>query len=160
MFSWWHHTFISNWKLPFLNLQKGENGLSNSFMINLPASYVAMLRFKLATPPFAVGHVTDCAMEPSPLCYVNTFYNTIPLVYFKAMIQGQVVQNFKTLLANVTFKFLFWNMANTLIFFVEKNVSSFCIAKATHIFAAKISMYLKIPYQKQLTSLSLTSSLS
>ena len=29
--------------------------------------------------------------------------------------------------------------------FAEKNVSSFCIAKATHIFAAKISMYLKIP---------------
>ena len=27
-----------------------------------------------------------------------------------------------------------------------KNVSSFCIGKATHIFAAKISMYLKIPY--------------
>ena len=34
-------------------------------------------------------------------------------------------------------------MANTLIFFAEKNVSSFCIAKATHIFAAKISKYLK-----------------
>ena len=29
--------------------------------------------------------------------------------------------------------------------FCWKNVSSFCIAKATHIFAAKISMYLKIP---------------
>ena len=28
-------------------------------------------------------------------------------------------------------------MANSLIFFAEKNVSSFCVAKATHIFAAK-----------------------
>ena len=34
-------------------------------------------------------------------------------------------------------------MANTLIFLL-KNVSSFCIAKATHIFAAQISMYLQI----------------
>ena len=33
-------------------------------------------------------------------------------------------------------------MANALIFFAKKNVSCFCIAKATHIFAAKISMYL------------------
>ena len=59
--------------------------------------------------------------------------------------QGPIVQNLMKLLANVTLKFLPWNMANTLIFFAEKNVSSFCIAKATHIFAAKISMYLKIP---------------
>ena len=65
-------------------------------------------------------------------------------------------------------------MANTLIFFAEKNViakathifvakismylkeknvSSFCIAKAIHIFAAKISMYLKLPYLQQLASL-------
>ena len=35
-------------------------------------------------------------------------------------------------------------MANTLVFFAEKNVSSFCIAKATHIFAAKISNILTI----------------
>ena len=28
-------------------------------------------------------------------------------------------------------------MANTLIYFAEKNVSSFCIAKATHIFCSK-----------------------
>ena len=28
-------------------------------------------------------------------------------------------------------------MAITLIFFAEKNVSSFCIAKATHIFCSK-----------------------
>ena len=35
-------------------------------------------------------------------------------------------------------------MANTLIFFAEINVSSFCIAKATHIFAAKISVVFEI----------------
>ena len=29
--------------------------------------------------------------------------------------------------------------------FADKNASSFCIAKATHIFSAKISMFLKIP---------------
>ena len=33
------------------------------------------------------------------------------------------------------------NMANTLTFLAEKNVSSFCIAKTTQIFAAKVSMY-------------------
>ena len=34
-------------------------------------------------------------------------------------------------------------MANTSVFFAEKIFVAF--AKATHIFAAKISMYLKIP---------------
>ena len=29
--------------------------------------------------------------------------------------------------------------------FAEKNVGSFCIVKAFHIFPAKVSMYLKIP---------------
>ena len=32
-------------------------------------------------------------------------------------------------------------MTNTLIFLCWKNVSSFCIAKATHIFAAKICVF-------------------
>ena len=59
--------------------------------------------------------------------------------------QGPFVQNLTKLLTNVMLKFLSWNMANTSMFFAEKNMSSFCIAKATHIFAAKISMYLKIP---------------
>ena len=38
-------------------------------------------------------------------------------------------------------------MANTNVhrYFLLKKVRSFCIAKATHIFAAKISMLLKIP---------------
>ena len=51
---------------------------------------------------------------------------------------GKVVQNLTKLLANVALKFLFWNIADTLIFFAEK------MWKATHIFAAKISLYLKI----------------
>ena len=58
---------------------------------------------------------------------------------------GPVVQNLTKLLASVTLKFLSWNIANTLNFLLKKNVSSFCIAKSTHIFVAKISMYLKIP---------------
>ena len=37
-------------------------------------------------------------------------------------------------------------MANILIFFAEKNVSSFFIANATHIFAVKMLRYLKTPY--------------
>ena len=46
------------------------------------------------------------------------------------------------------------------VIFGCKNVSSFCIAKVTHIFEAKISMYLKIPSLQHLKSLSLISSLS
>ena len=52
---------------------------------------------------------------------------------------GPVAQNLATFLANMTLKFQPWNMANTLIVFAEK------LWVATHIFAAKISMYLKIP---------------
>ena len=38
-------------------------------------------------------------------------------------------------------------MANILIFFAEKkNVSSFFIANATHIFAVKMLRYLKTPF--------------
>ena len=51
--------------------------------------------------------------------------------------QGAVVQNLPKSVAIVILKFLSWNVANTLIFFAEKNVSSFCITKATHIFAEK-----------------------
>ena len=49
---------------------------------------------------------------------------------------GPVAQNLK-FLANSTLKFLSWNKANTLIFLGEKNMSSFCIAKATHILQHK-----------------------
>ena len=54
---------------------------------------------------------------------------------------GLVVQNLTKLLFKMTLKFLSWNMANTLIIFAEK----MWIAFATHILAAKISMYLKKP---------------
>ena len=37
---------------------------------------------------------------------------------------------------------------------------SFCFEKSAHIFAAKISMYLKIPYLQHLTSLSLAIALN
>ena len=40
--------------------------------------------------------------------------------------QGPVVENLTKLLANMTLKFLSWNVSNTLILFAEKNVSSFC----------------------------------
>ena len=82
---------------------------------------------------------------------VELVQRTVKIIY-----QGPVVHYITKLLANVTLKYQSLNMANTctLIFFVEKNVSSFCIAKATHIFAAKISMYLKIPKLQQLMSLS------
>ena len=58
------------------------------------------------------------------------------------------------LVSKVTLKFLSGNMANTLIFFAVlhcKRYSHFAakisttFAKGTHIFAAKISTYLKIP---------------
>ena len=53
-------------------------------------------------------------------------------------------------------------MANTLIFFVEKNVSNFCIGKATPIlqqkYQYKISVFENTLYEiEQLRSLSLTS---
>ena len=47
---------------------------------------------------------------------------------------GSVVQNLTKLLANVTLKFLSWNIAKTLVFFCWKNVSSFYIAKGNQIF--------------------------
>ena len=49
------------------------------------------------------------------------YFDTIILAH-----QVPVVQNLIKLLAKVMLNFLSWNMANTL-FFVEKNVSSFCI---------------------------------
>ena len=45
-------------------------------------------------------------------------------------------------------------------FFAEKNVSSFCTAKATHIFQQKKSEYCILNLQKQLKKLPLTSLLS
>ena len=50
---------------------------------------------------------------------------------------GPVVQNLMKFLANLMLKFLSGNMANTVIFFAEKNVSSFLLQNATYICAAK-----------------------
>ena len=47
----------------------------------------------------------------------------------KINIQGPVVQNLKKLLANMTLKFLSWNMANILIFFAEKMWVAFAMQK-------------------------------
>ena len=61
--------------------------------------------------------------------------------------QGPIVWNWTKLLANMKLRFLSWNMANTLINFVENMWVAFWVAfanaKAIHVFAAKISMYLK-----------------
>ena len=56
-----------------------------------------------------------------------------------------VVQNLTKLLANVMLKFLSSNMSYTLIFFAEKMRVAFALQKLLTFFAAKISMYLKIP---------------
>ena len=55
-------------------------------------------------------------------------------------IQGPVVQSVVSLTSSlrvISLTVLADSMHNILIFFAEKNVSSFCIAKATHIFSAK-----------------------
>ena len=66
---------------------------------------------------------------------------------------GPVAHNLTKLIADVTLiKFLSWRDVKISILkygkyieiFLWKNLSIFCIAKATHIFAAKLSMYLKI----------------
>ena len=54
--------------------------------------------------------------------------------------QGPVVQsvvNLTSSLRVISLTVLADSVYNILIFFAEKNVSSFCIAKATHIFSAK-----------------------
>ena len=56
---------------------------------------------------------------------------------------GRVVQNLTKLLASIKISIL--KYGKYIDIFSEKNVGSFCIAKDAHIFAAKISMYLKIP---------------
>ena len=53
---------------------------------------------------------------------------------------GQVVQSIVSLTSSlrvISLTVLADSIYNILIFFAEKNVSSFCTAKATHIFSAK-----------------------
>ena len=55
-------------------------------------------------------------------------------------IQGPVVQSVVSLTSSlrvISLTVLADSIYNILIFFAEKNVSSFCTAKATHIFSAK-----------------------
>ena len=47
--------------------------------------------------------------------------------YLNVHFLGPTVQNVTKLIANVTLKFLFWNMANTLIFFAEKMQVAFAL---------------------------------
>ena len=54
--------------------------------------------------------------------------------------QGPVVQSVVSLTSSlrvISLTVLADSICNILIFFAEKNVSSFCTAKATHIFSAK-----------------------
>ena len=71
----------------------------------------------------------------------------ISAAYSRPHYQGPVVQSFVSLTSSlrvISLTVLVDSIHNILIFFAEKNVSSFCIAKATHIFSAKISAYLRI----------------
>ena len=55
---------------------------------------------------------------------------------------GPIVQNLTKLLANVTVKFLSWNMANTLIYFAEKYVSSFLHCKSySHVCSKNVNVF-------------------
>ena len=57
-----------------------------------------------------------------------------------ALDQGRVVQSVVSLTSSlrvISLTVLADSIHNILIFFAEKNVSSFCTAKATHIFSAK-----------------------
>ena len=75
--------------------------------------------------------ITNCSRSQGNM--VDSLLCVMILKYLKGY-SGSSVKNFTKLLAKVTLKFLSWNMTNTPTFFVEKNVSSFCIAKASHIF--------------------------
>ena len=57
---------------------------------------------------------------------------------------GPVIQSLTSSLRVISLPVLADSIHNILIFFAEKNVSSFCTAKATHIFQQKISAYLHI----------------
>ena len=61
------------------------------------------------------------------------------------IIQGPVVQSIISLtssLSVISLTILAHSIYNILIFFAEKNVSSFCTAKATHIFFSKKFQYI------------------
>ena len=68
------------------------------------------------------------------------FYKSIPLNSVTPNDQGPVVQSVVSLTSSlrvISLTVLADSIHNILIFFAEKNVSTFCTAKATHIFSAK-----------------------
>ena len=71
------YALASNWQLPFLNQQKGENDCRNYFMINLHESYAAELGFKHANPGSAVKRT-----KAGPLCILN-FRSSVCTCLFK-----------------------------------------------------------------------------
>ena len=70
--------------------------------------------------------------------------------------QGPVIQSIVSLTSSlrvISLIVLTDSVYNILIFFAEKNVSSFCTAKATHIFSAKnFSISLSVNFNKSLTN--------
>ena len=74
-------------------------------------------------------------------------------------VQGPVVQSFVSLTSSlrvISLTVLADSIHNILIFFAEKNVSSFCTAKATHIFFSKkyqnICVSLDVNFNESLTN--------
>ena len=89
-----------------------------------------------------------CISLQSDQSFLSTWRNLESLVIHRVPSEdwwdyadlGPVVQNLMKLLANVI-KISILKYGKYIDIFCCKNVSSFCDAKATHIFAAKISMY-------------------
>ena len=83
---------------------------------------------RASTDTHGVCNMLDCKMSISHHYAMNCLY------------QGPFVQSVVSLTSSlrvISLTLLADSIFNILIFFAEKNVSSFCIAKATHIFSAK-----------------------
>ena len=80
-----------------------------------------------------------CGLNHQDKSVAKTDYNTqFPVPYSVNL--GPVVQSVVSLTSSlrvISLTVLADSIYNMLIFFAEKNVSSFCTAKATHIFSAK-----------------------
>ena len=73
----------------------------------------------------------------SAIFTVLPVYNSHPWEIIKLGPVVQSVVSLTSLLRVISLTVLADSVYNILIFFAEKNVSSFCTAKATHIFSAK-----------------------
>ena len=58
------HSFASNWPLPFLNQQKGENGRRNYCRTSLHGRMLPDMRIEPATVRMPGGHASDWATMP------------------------------------------------------------------------------------------------